>query len=338
MKNLKNIFANKSMAYVMAGTLALGLVSCKDDDKEDGPQSQSMALVSTNTGMAIRVLNTLNASTITGKTINVSYADADGIHYDNGNDRIIQFDRSGDRLVAYNQVSTLDDGANITPAFSLSTAVDNGREITVNGATIVVADDQDTGINKLHVFTVGDENFTADKVYETEFNLWGIQLVGSTLYAVVDNSSKLAIFYNFGSKDAGTLTADKTIDIEGIVRTHGLHYVESKDMMLLTDVGIGTIDNDGAIRIISSFSTKLSGVADGGTLAAADQVDISGLLTGLGNPVDIAYDLNTDRIYVAERANLGGRILGFDTPATNSTDAPDFNEIFIGASAIYLQN
>lgn len=338
MKNLRNILATKSMAYVMAGSLALGAVSCKDDDKNDSPQSESTAFVSSNNGSAIRVLNTLNASSITGKTITVAYADADGIHYDKSNDRIIQFDRTNKKLVAYNQASTLQDGASITPGFSLATAVGNGREIAVDGATVVVVDDQDAGINKFHVFTVGSDNFTVEKVYELDFNLWGIQLVGSTLYAVVDNSSKLAVFNNFGSKAAGAITADKTVDIEGIVRTHGLHYVASKDMMLLTDVGNGTIDNDGGIRIISSFTSKMANIADGGTLVAADQVGITGLLTGLGNPVDIDYDLNTDRIYVAERANLGGRILGFDKPAANSTDAPDYSELFAGASAIYLQN
>lgn len=339
MKTLKNNFALKAAAYLVCVSLAFLSTSCGDDDNGGGGNNVniSMAVVSSNTGSAVLSLNTLDANNISSKTINVPYADADGITYDKNNDRLIQFDRSGNTLNAFNQFSTLADGATATPSFALATAITNGRELTQNGATVVVAEDV-TDANKLHVFTVGSNSFNVDKVYDVNFNLWGIQLVNSTLYAVVDNSNQLAIFNNFGSSASGSLVPDKIISIEGIVRTHGLEYVASKDMMLMTDVGDGSVDTDGALRIITDFTSKLSNVSNNGTLAESMQVDISGIFTTLGNPVDVSYDANNDRIYVAERANQGGRVLGFDVPAANSGDLPDFAQSFGGASAIYLQN
>ncbi len=332
MKN--SLLKAKAAAYMLACSVVF--VSCDKDDVSNGAMKEepkSDLYTSSNSSGSISVFNVLSPSAVSANTLSVSGADADGIYYDQAADRIIQFDRSNKKLNAYNNASSLT--GTIIPSFSIDVAAANGREISVNNNTVVLASSSDSA---LFVFNVGDNAFTLEKSHKIGFESWGIQLVGNTLYAVVDKTSDLAVFNNYTAMASGDITPSKRFTVEGIVRTHGLHFVESKDMMIMTDVADAASDSDGAVHVISGFTNKMVATSNGGTLALSDQVRISGPNTSLGNPVDVAYDLNNDIIYVAERKTQGGLLLGFDLPTSNNMDMPRYTEVVAGVSAVYMNN
>jgi len=106
--------------------------------------------------------------------------------------------------------------------------------------------------------------------------------------------------------------------------------------MILTDVGSATSATDGGIIVINDFSSKIAATANLGTITLSNQVRIYGPNSTLGNPVDVAYDSVTDKIYIAERLNAGGTVLTFTLPTTTSDAAPLNTRAEAGASSVYL--
>ncbi|GAK93094.1 hypothetical protein JCM19298_1813 [Nonlabens ulvanivorans] len=170
------------------------------------------------------------------------------------------------------------------------------------------------------------------------FQFGGVEFVGNDLYVVVDTTGDLAVFNNFLSNSTdGALAASKRITIEGIVRTHGIAYDASDDLLIMTDIGDAGSDSDGGYHLIQNTSSQISGVTNGGTLAVASQTRIAGSNTLLGNPVDVTYDTDANVVYIAEIANGGGRILGF--PVTASGNAtPSVNNMLTSASSVDFYN
>ncbi|MFK7932310.1 MAG: T9SS type A sorting domain-containing protein, partial [Saprospiraceae bacterium] len=256
--------------------------------------------------------------------------DADGIFYDTDTDVLYQVNRTDNRVDAYANAAT-----NPTLIASSTSDFSNGRELTVFEDKLVVAQDANDGNgnqNRLLVYTLAEGSITLDKIFEVEINLWGIQANGTQLIAIVDNSDEVAIFDDFFAQAAGALQPTAIVVIEDMIRTHGLHYVADRDMMFLTDVGAASRAGDGAFLRIRNWT---GAIADG-TVSSAEQFRVSGGTSMLGNPVDITYDSNSDVVFVAERANGGGRILGFENPVITGGDVPLFNYVFPGASAVHL--
>ncbi|MGB4960540.1 MAG: CHRD domain-containing protein, partial [Saprospiraceae bacterium] len=189
-------------------------------------------------------------------------------------------------------------------------------------------------MDKFVVYTISPTSIKLAKTYSVSQALWGIHLDGNTLYAVEDVSDRVLRFDNFFDLPAGVITPNKTVKIESMVRTHGITYERDGDIMILTDVASAASATDGALTVIHNYSTK----ASDGLITEAEQIIVEGPLSLLGNPVDISYDKPTNRIYVAERAKDGGRVLGFTMPTESKDAAPVFNTVFAGASAIYLGN
>jgi hypothetical protein len=106
--------------------------------------------------------------------------------------------------------------------------------------------------------------------------------------------------------------------------------------MVLTDVGAAASDSDGGVIVINNFSSVFSSTANNGTISTANQIRIYGPNSMLGNPVDVAYDNVTKMIYVAERANGGGRVLTFSVPSTSGDYAPVMNRLEPGCAAVFL--
>lgn len=77
------------------------------------------------------------------------------------------------------------------------------------------------------------------------------------------------------------------------VNLHGVDYDPWSDTVILSDVGFPELNNDGQI-----FAIHAASHADGRTEVA---LRIWGATTGLGNPVDIAFDGAS--LFVAEKAN-----------------------------------
>ncbi|MBI1223836.1 MAG: T9SS type A sorting domain-containing protein [Bacteroidetes bacterium] len=306
----------------------------------DGMMAATAAhlFVSSNTQSKVAVVSVLDNNVMDMSTFNAQGMDADGIYYDRDNDLLYQFNRSANVVNTYTDVAMSIDAGNDPMLFSTSTAdAINGREIAVSGDRLVVAQDAiaaNGDTNKFLVYNINNGALTLDKTFDVDVNLWGIHADGETLYAVVDNSNLVVRYDDFFSQPAGALSATDSVEIEGLVRTHGLTYDASIDAMILTDVGDAASDSDGAIIVISNWTTAS---ADG-TVSMAEQIRVEGDMTFLGNPVDVAWDKQRSMIYVAERLNGGGRILGFRLPAADGNMAPIYNELFAGASAVYLND
>lgn len=288
--------------------------------------------VSSNTQALIGKYNIFSNDFISAGTMPSVAADADGIYYDRTNDVLYQLNRTANVINAYSNVST-------APMLTATSTSDftNGREIAVVGNKLIAtqdASDANGMQNRLLIYTISPMSITLDRAFDVDINLWGIHAAGSTLYAVVDNSNMLAVYNDFFSQTATSLSPDAIIAIEGLVRTHGITYDAEWDLMLLTDVGDAASATDGALVVVHDFTAA---GADG-MVSMDEQIRADGADSFLGNPVDIAFDKERERVYVAERANGGGRVLGFGWPIENGSIAPIYNEMFAGASAIYFSD
>jgi len=297
---------------------------------------QETFFVSSNTQQAVGVFDVTSDGFITENTFTNITTDADGIYYDTDNDVLYQLNRNNGSVTLYSNVkANLANGG--TPDLTTMSAAEtvNGREIAVSGNRLVVAqdgNDANGNQNRLIVFDITPTSITLAARYDVDFNLWGIHVDGETLYAIEDNSNRLAIFNNFFFLPEGTINPTQVIAVEGIVRTHGLTYVADRDMMILTDVGAGSSPDDGAISVVMGFKAA----AMDGNITDDEQLTIAGDNTFLGNPVDVAFHASRSMIFVAERANGGGRVLNFTVPTEDGNFAPNYNFEFAGASAIHF--
>lgn len=307
------------------------------------PGQTANIYVSSNTTPVMGVYNVTNLASIVSKTINVGNNDSDGISVSPSGDPVFQLDRTNNRIRAYNDISAMPSGGTPVPSGMSTSDFTNGREISVSQGRLVAIQDADPSngnSNKFFIYRASPFSLNLFKTFTANINLWGLQAIGENVYAVEDNSGNLVFYSDFFNKQSGTMvTPDWKVSIEGLVRTHGLQYDPQADIMVLTDVGDAGSATDGAIHVITNFSQKIAAALGGGTtgtIALNQQIRIAGSNTLLGNPVDVSYDNATNKIYVAERANGGGRVLIFDFPASSGNPAPVANLPFAGASAITL--
>jgi hypothetical protein len=264
--------------------------------------------------------------------LNLAYADADGVVYDENRDAIYQVDRTNSRVVALDSISARTNGESVAPnAMGPSTFI-NGREATMYNNKVVVADDVTPG--RLASYHVNTDHISDYRWHDVGFEVWGIQATAKDLWAIEDVSSNVVFFRDYFKAKSGALSATAVVAIEGLVRTHGLHYDESADLMVLTDIGAASSATDGALIVITNFAAKFAAAGNGGTIGLADQIRIAGDMTELGNPVDVAVDGSAGAIFVAERAQQ--KFLVFAIPNTNCNCAPVYSTAFAGASAVTL--
>ncbi len=281
-------------------------------------------------------------------TYTTTYQDADGIYYDESEDMLYHNDRQNNKVRAYANFSASAEGSTLSASFSSNASavigtvigpLQNGREIAKSGNKIVVA--QDAGgagvVNAFYIYTKTNDSVYLSNVYLSPIDLWGIHLEGSTMYAVEDGTNNVVVFNNFFSNGtAALITADMTVSIEGIVRTHGITYDADADVMVLTDIGDAASDNDGAFTVITDFTTKMNTAGNNGTISLSNQIRVEDADNMMGNPVDCAYDSRTDRVYIAERLNAGGRIMAYKVPSSSGSEKAFYNTQFSGASAVFL--
>ena len=291
---------------------------------------QNLFYVSSNTQMNIGGFSVLGDNSLAMTMFQNEAEDADGIFYDQVNDVIYQLNRTDNVINAFSNVST-------NPTLTATSTSDfiNGREITVADGKLVVAQDASPANgdqNRFIIYDISPTSITLDKIYDTGFNLWGIHADAGKLYAIVDNSNQIAVYDDFFNEPAGTILSDLIANVDGIVRTHGITYDAARDIMILTDIGDPMSPTDGALVVIKKFSLA----AIDSQVSADEQIRVEGPNSQLGNPVDVAYDRELNRIFVAERANGGGKILGFKFPGASSSIVPLYSKAFAGASAIHL--
>jgi hypothetical protein len=325
----KKIFA----LALFSATIAL--TSCSDDDDViDGRFDRAELYATSNANGNITVYDFSDGDDVETTTLTTSSTNNEGIKYNASRDELFVNSRSGFGLNVYTGIDNQIDGLTGAATGELVGAADfdSPRAIAINGDNIVVADEGD---DTLYVYTRTSTGVELRNEFDVDFELWGIEFVGNDLYAVVDTTGDLAIFTNFLSNTTdGDLDESKRISIEGIVRTHGITYNSTDNVLILTDIGDAGSSTDGGFHIIGGATAKINGVADGGTLAVAgNQVRIAGPATLLGNPVDVTYDDETDTVFIAEKANGGGRILGFDADGSGDL-TPRVNNLLSGASSV----
>lgn len=335
----------KNLFLTVLSFSTFGFVSCSSDDDSNGDSNtpQLELFSSSNTSGSITYTDLL-AATPMARTFTVGSVDADGIYFDDDRDEVIIASRTNNRLEAYgNFRNTL-----LTPLTSLTMTANsmagdftNAREIAVDDNRVVVVQDQadvNGNTNKLLVYQRTATGFTLEKTFTIGFKLWGIDIEDGNLYAVVDLTGDIAVFNSIFSKPTGTLAPDKRVTIQGLTRTHGITYSDTDNTMILTDVGLAASATDGGIVVIENFSSVFSSTATGGTIALSNQKRIYGPNSLLGNPVDVSYDNETNRIYIAERLNAGGQVLSFAYPVSAQADAtPLTARLQPGVTGIYLR-
>ena len=332
------------VTMILTSVLVFSCSEDNDDNTGETPSSTTNLYASNNSDGNITIYDVTSTTNITSKTLITTSTMADGVYFDSEDDAVIQASRSGLSLEGYSNISNLLTNVTVNVDISGSNDMTSPREMAVNGNIYVVADNADvdgdttTPDGKLYVYTKSGSSFTLRNTITTDFKLWGITFKDNDLYAVVDATNELAVFTNFiaNTSDA-SLSASKRIAIEGIVRTHGLTYDSTSDVMVMTDIAAATNgQDDGAFHIIEDFTSKFNSTADGATLSASEQTRVSGEATLLGNPVDVAYDAATQTVFIAEAGNDGGRILAFNNIGSGGNITPAVNNSLAAASSVYL--
>ncbi len=343
MQSFKSI---KLLGLIIAASLFA--FSCSSDDDNGSGQNQptaSVKLFTSNTSDGnITYYDLTDTSNITTTTLITTSTAADGIYYDADTDVLLQASRSGFNLEGFSGISALPTSTSLTATLLGSPDMQSPRETAVKGNMVVVADNADvdgnpaTADGRFFVYTNNGTTFTLRNIITTNFKVWGITFIDNDLYAVVDADDELAVFSNFlNNTTNATVSASKRVTIEGIVRTHGITYDASSDTMVMTDIGDAmNTQNDGAFHVIENFTSKFNPIPNGGTLAVGDQIRVAGAATLLGNPVDVAYDAETETVFIAEAGNGGGRILAFNNIGVGGNLTPVINNSLSGASAVYL--
>lgn len=307
----------------------------KSDKKGVSKLNGSSVYVSSNTSGILGVFDISNGFVSPEiKSITVPYADADGVEYDPNRDAIYQVNRTKKTLVALSNISQYMNNDTAIPTAVGPSTFTNGRGSSFYNNKVVVIDDVSPG--KFVSYHTNENSISDFRQYQVSFEVWDLHVNGKDLWAIEDETNKLAYFENFHNAPSGDLTPTAEVAIEGLVRTHGMDYDAKTDIMVLTDIGsasdMPTSASDGALIIISNFTYKFKAAIATGVISLSDQIRVAGDMTQLGNPVDVAISSDKAAIFVAERAQ--NKFLVFDMPTESCNCAPTFSADFPGASSV----
>ena len=116
------------------------------------------------------------------------------------------------------------------------------------------------------------------------------------------------------------------VSLEAPTNIHGIDYDPSSDSLIVSDVGSATDATDGKIYVMTNAAAA-TGLTD-------ISVNISGVNTNLGNPVDIMY--TGSHLYVAEKSN--NLVMRFDNILTSSGGdiAPDLSISYTAPESVAI--
>lgn len=295
-----------------------GVSACKKDDNEPLPQSSVSRLYVSNADIDASVMSTMIFDPADGATLDspdrydTKIPDGNGILFDPFSGTVFQVSRQAKNIKSFT-VKT--DGSLTDKSSFIDDGLTSAREIAFDRVrkTLYVASNTDSS---LYVYVGVDTirgSARASKKLKLDGQPWGIHLENDNLFVVIDrNSAQVQLFENASSLVVGRIVPTKKISITDAKRLHGIAYSSSRDAIILTDIGeetAGGFTSDGKIYIIEAALAKFS--AMGG--AVSPTRIISGINTGLGNPVDVAWDSRADKdlIYVAEKANKKIQVFKF---------------------------
>lgn len=339
----------KGMIFMTAMATATLIYSCSTDDGLGGGSGDPVdTTVHGTLYAASNSSNTIGAfdymsQGILSKYLNVSSENNNGIFYNKEKDELIVASKSQKVINVFSNVKNSSNGSPLNLSLSSDAILENPIDIAVKDNVYIISDntdldnDPDTDEGRFFIVTRDDNGFTLRNIVTVDYAVRGIQLIGNDLYTPVDNTGDVAVLKDFIATHTTdvTVSADKRITIEGISRIHGI--TEDAGFVVLTDIGDESRSNDGGFNMINRFVAGFNATPDGGQLNfAGNQVRVSGSLTKLGNPVDVAYDDSRKTVYIAEQTNDGGQILFFTDVEAGGELPPTIKAPFKGASSVYF--
>ncbi|OAD92507.1 hypothetical protein A7A78_00945 [Aequorivita soesokkakensis] len=328
--------------------LTLTFFSCSNDDDPGGgggnlpPTILATVYATSNTSNNIGIYN-FTPDGVLLNSVSSGSNDNEGIYYDEDADELVVNSRAQSVINTYSNVENIANGGTLNLFLSSNGVLESPRDIAVKDNVYIVSDNADadgdpnTDDGRFFVFVRDASGYTLRNIVTVNYAVWGIQLIGNDLYTVVDKTADVAVLKNFISTYTTDVTAtpDKRITIEGITRTHGI--AEDGGFVILTDIGDAANESDGGFNFINGFVTKFDATPDGGTLTfAGNQIRVSGSFTQLGNPVSVEYESTSQTVFIAERANDGGKILFFSEIGAGGNLTPTLSSPFAGASSLYF--
>jgi hypothetical protein len=315
--------------------------ACIKDDNEAMPKSTVSRLYVSNADIDASVNNTLifdpadQTKFPEPYKFNSQLPDGNGIQFDPYSGVVFQVSRVNKNIKTF-KVNT--DGSLVLKSSFIHEGLLSARELAFDRSrdVLYVASNIDSAIYVYHNASTLKDNVLADKKLKLNGQPWGIHLDNDRLFVVIDqNRVEVQLFEAASALAVGPIVPTKKITVSGAKRLRGITYSSSRDILILTDIAEATLtgfDSDGSVHIITDASSKFT--ASGAAISPSKT--IKGALTGLGNPVDVAWDdrEGKDLIYIAEKARR--KILVFKYTATGNIAPSYIADLTSSPEAIYL--
>jgi hypothetical protein len=266
---------------------------------------------------------------------NSQLPDGNGILFDPFSGVVYQVSRVNKNIKSF-KVNT--DGSLVLKSSFIHEGLLSAREIAFDRSrnVLYISSNIDSAIYVYNNASTLKDNVLADKKLKLNGQPWGIHLDNDRLFVVIDqNRVEVQLFEAVSSLAVGPINPTKKITVIGAKRLRGITYSSTRDILMLTDVAEPTLagfDSDGSFYIITEASSKFT--ASGAPVTPTKT--IRGTLTGLGNPVDVAWDdrEGKDLIYIAEKARR--KILVFNYAGTGNIAPLVIADLTTSPEAIYL--
>lgn len=315
--------------------------SCVKDENEAMPKSTVSRLYVSNADTDAAVNSTLifdpadQAKFTEPYKFNSQLPDGNGILFDPYSGVVYQVSRLNKNIKTF-KVNT--DGSLVSKSSFVHEGLLSAREMAFDRSRdmLYISSNIDSAIYVYNNVSTLKDIVLADKKLKLNGQPWGIHLDNDRLYVVIDqNRAEVQLFENASALAVGPILPPKKIVVSGATRLHGITYSSSRDVLILTDIAEASaagFDSDGSIHIITDASSKFT---DSGAPIVPSQT-IKGALTGLGNPVDVAWDdrEGKDLIYIAEKAKR--KILVFNYSGTGNIAPTVIADLTSSPEAIYL--
>jgi hypothetical protein len=311
------------------------------DENEAMPKSTVSRLYVSNADTDASVNNTLifdpadQAKFPEPYKFNSQLPDGNGILFDPYSGIVFQVSRVNKNIKIF-KVNT--DGSLVIKSSFVHEGLLSAREIAFDRSrdVLYISSNTDSAIYVYNNASTLKDNVLADKKLKLNGQPWGIHLDNDRLFVVIDqNRVEVQLFETASALVVGPVLPSKKITVSSAIRLRGITYSSSRDILILTDIAEATsagFDSDGSIHVITDAASKFT---ESGASIVPNKT-IKGALTGLGNPVDVAWDdrEGKDLIYIAERARR--KILVFKYSSAGNIAPSFFADLNSSPEAIFL--
>lgn len=347
MKNLRK--KNSWLLATAISTAALGLTACNSDDDDDDPifDQQVKLLLADDQGDNVGSISQYQFSSNNGegtasKIINAELAegivtDALGNVYQAGN---LSTGEGAIRAMCRPTMRTSPVMVSDNQDRLMTSAMSSPKGIALAqdaGYMMVAQSGDDEDAVTVFGSSAGDATspvFTIPLAMVNDAGAWDVVYDEATdrLFVALVNGD-VAYFSDYIARSkigdyapTAIFSPDNALAVSNM---HGIVYDAEDDTLIVADVADAASGEDGSIYVFKNASTLIGEVTPDRTLRGDE--------TNLGNPVDL--QLNEGNLYVAEKANEGGRILVFNdiTSGSSGDIAPDADHLIAAPESIVVE-